>query len=439
MNTRRLAVMSLVKILDKSVKPREAMEEFLPKLERRDRAFLLELVNGVLRHRDYLDWMLRDFLKKPGGLSPYTINNLRLAVYQIRFNRVPERAVVHEAVDIEKIQGGRAPLVNAVLRGFLRREGEIKPPSDKDPVKYISITTSHPAWLVKMWVERFGREEALLLAEADNVIPNLALRIKDGEDRAGVISVLAEKGIKAHAAQYSPVGIVIEGHCSFEELSKALRGRPVIQDEAAQLVSFLLDPKPGERVLDACAAPGGKTTHLAELMKDKGEVVAVEAEEKRLRRLKENVSGLGLKSVSIVQADVRDLEKTGCAPFDRILLDAPCSSLGVIRRNPDVKYRHTENALKQFGGRQLELLSSVSRLLRTGGSIVYSVCSTEPEEGEEVIRAFLHNNNDFSMIEGVFDFLGPFAVRDGNGIYYRTFPHRHRMDGFFAVKMRRDG
>jgi len=242
MNTRRLAVISLVKILDKSVKPREAMEEFL-----RDRAFLLELVNGVLRHRDYLDWMLRDFLKKPGGLSPSTINNLRLAVYQIRFTRVPDRAVVHEAVDIEKMQGDRTPLVNAVLRGFLRREGEIKPPSDKDPVKYISITTSHPAWLVKRWVERFGREEALLLAEANNVVPNLCLRVKAGEDRAGVITSLAEKGIKAHAAQYSPVGLIIEDHCSFEELSEALRARPVVQDEAAQMVSFLLDPKPGER------------------------------------------------------------------------------------------------------------------------------------------------------------------------------------------------
>lgn len=429
--------MALVNILEQSVKSGDAVEEFLPGLERRDRAFLMELVNGVLRHRDYLDWMLKDFLKKPGGISPYTMNNLRTAVYQTRFTRVPERAAVHEAVDIEKLHGGKTALVNAVLRNFLRHAGEIKPPPDKDPVRFMSITTSHPAWLAKRWVKRFGKDEALLLAEANNIIPGLTLRARDARRRDDIIASLSDKGLKARAAQYSPVGVIMDDHCSFEELTTALGSRPVIQDEAAQLVSFLLDPLPGQRILDACAAPGGKTTHIAAMMNDIGEVVAVESEQKRISRLRDNVSGLGMKSVSIVHADIRDLAAVGYALFDAVMLDAPCSGIGVIRRNPDIKYRHTEADLTRFGSRQLELLIAASRLLKPGGSIVYAVCSTEPEEAEQVVKAFLHNNSDFSMIESACDFLSPFRTGDGEGVFYRTFPHSHRMDGFFAAKIKR--
>lgn len=435
--TRHLAVMALIKILGKSEKPKETMDALSRDSEKRERAFLMELVYGVLRYRDYIDWMLKDFLKKPSGLSPYTLNNLRTGIYQIVYTRVPDRAAVHEAVDMEKLHGSRSSLVNAVLRGFLRQRDAISPPSKADPSKYISITTSHPEWLVQRWLKLFGFEEALKIAEANNVIPPFVLRAACGPDRQQLLTMLNEKGADAHLSNYSPVGIVIDGACSFQELEIFAPLTYTAQDEAAQLVSYLLNPEAGEKVLDACAAPGGKTTHMAELMQDSGEIVAVESEQKRIRQLDENISRLGLKSIRIVHDDVKTLSKEYHSYFDKILLDAPCSSIGVIRRNPDVRYRHTPKDMLTFGKKQIELLTTVSRFLRTGGSMVYSVCSTEPEEGEDVIKEFLHNNTEFSIIGAVQDFLKPFEIREGNYLFYRTYPHRHNMDGFFAVKMKR--
>jgi 16S rRNA (cytosine967-C5)-methyltransferase len=201
-------------------------------------------------------------------------------------------------------------------------------------------------------------------------------------------------------------------------------------------MSYLLDPVAGERVLDACAAPGGKTTHIARLMHDAGEIVAVEIDVGRIKKIEENVARLNLKSVTVVNGDIRRTVVKGF--FDKVLLDAPCSSIGVIRKNPDVKYRHEEKDLKRFQSLQLDLLDRTARYLRPGGSMVYSVCSTEPEEGEEVIRLFLQSHPDFSIIEGAHAFLGHFAYRDEEGhLFYRTWPHRDNMDGFFAARLER--
>jgi len=264
------------------------------------------------------------------------------------------------------------------------------------------------------------------------------------------VSVLAAKGVQAHKTIYSPSGIVLEDLHSFSDLHDLLDFPFLVQDEAAQLMTFLLAPCPAEIVLDACAAPGGKTTHIAKLMGDRGKVVAVETESERIRQLEENIARLGLHSVSVVHGDIRDAEAgirraAGCDTasdsclFDRILLDAPCSALGVIRRNPDVKYRRLPEDLQRSRESQLALLQAVSRYLKVGGSMVYSVCSTEPEEGEEVIGEFLHSNQNFSIIKGEQDFLRPFEYGDSGRVFYRTFPHEHDMDGFFAARLKRIG
>lgn len=436
-STRSLAVTALAKIFEKSIKPKAALEELYGDIDKRERAFLMELVYGVLRHRDHIDWMFKGFLKKPSGLSMNTLNNLRLALYQIAFMRVPEWAAVNEAVEIEKAGRGRVPLVNAVLRNFLRYKEGIVPPPKEDQVNYISVTTSHPKWLVKRWINRFGFDEALRLAEKNNEIPVLTIRMQDETTREEAIKMLTEKGITASASEYSPGGIVLESTQSYDALSEILPFNYVVQDEAAQIVTYLLNPSPGERVLDACAAPGGKATHIAGLMKDNGEVVAVEFDEKRIEQLKENVSRTGLKSIRIVHGNAKDLKATGL--FDRILLDAPCSAIGVIRRNPDVKYRHSAQDLARFKQNQASLLNSVSMLLKSGGIMVYSVCSTEPEEGEEVIKGFLQANHNFSIIKSDHDFLTPFEVpAKDSGVFYRTFPHKHNMDGFFAAILKKD-
>jgi 16S rRNA (cytosine967-C5)-methyltransferase len=389
------------------------------------------------------------------------MDNLRIALYQLRFTRVPEWAAVDEAVNIEKHLGGKAELVNAVLRNYQRKGEKNDRPLPGDPAKKIAVAASHPEWLVRRWISRFGMKEAEELALANNEIPPLTLRVEG--DRDNLLAILTRNGIDAAATRYSPSGILIMGRKSdtsgggavtdkkAEEGGRVTHGNLpldtasfIIQDEAAQLVTWLLDPRPGERVLDACAAPGGKTTHIASLMKDRGEVVAAEIDPGRAGRISDNIIRLGLKSVNIAPGDIRGGSVAGM--FDRVLLDAPCSSIGVIRRNPDVKYRHKESDPGRFGALQLGLLTKVAAHVKKGGTMVYSVCSTEPEEGEDVIRAFLQACPDFSIIEGAYEFLKPFSFKDRHGhIFYRTWPHkagsehegRYGMDGFFAARLKK--
>ncbi len=432
--TRELAIETLFEIWRKGIKPKEAVEGFAGQLDDRERSFLMELVYGVLRYRDTLDWALSRFLKRPSGLSDHTLNNLRLAAYQILFTRVPEWAAVSEAVEMEKGKG-KPDLVNAVLRNLLRRPASERLNLDalkkKGETAYLSRLTSHPEWLMRRWVRRFGEEEALALAKANNAVPSLVLRVntlKSPRDRA--IEELRKLGVFGEPTAFSPDGIRLSNFHLLRELSP-LRDSLVVQDEAAQLITYLLEPQPGERVLDACAAPGGKTTHIAQLMRDKGKIVALDSDGSRIPMLEENVSNLGLKSVIIVKGDASDPGKSVRPPFDRILLDAPCSAIGVIRRNPDVKYRHTRKDIMGFRSRQTGMLRSVSQFLRPGGVLVYSVCSTEPEEGEDVVKEFLKDSKDFYIIESVFPFLKGFMK---NG-FFRTYPHANDMDGFFGVRL----
>lgn len=430
--TRELALKALDEIWQKDKKPKNVLEELSQFLDRRDRAFLMELVYGVVRFRDTLDWALKKFLKKPSALGRDTLNNLRLAAYQILFMRVPQWAAVNEAVELEK-KLGRPEVVNAVLRNLLRipetERLDFDPLRKQGPVPCIALSTSHPRWLVKRWVHRFGEEQASALAEANNRIPPLTLRVNTLKTtRDGLIKSLSGMDIQGEPTSLSPDGIKLKEFRTYKELS-GLKDSFIVQDEASQLISCLLDPQPGERILDACAAPGGKATHVAQLMQDRGEIVAVEFDGKRVERLRENIGQFGISSIHVVQTDI--LNYSANEPFDRILLDAPCSALGVIRRNPDVKYRHSPQDLLRFRANQLNILRHVSQFLKPGGIMVYSVCSTEPEEGEDLIKEFLKESGDFYIIDTALPFLQG-LIKDG---FLRTYPHVHDMDGFFGVRL----
>jgi 16S rRNA (cytosine967-C5)-methyltransferase len=438
-DARLLAIKSLLDIFRKGKRPKNSLEDIASSLDRRDRSFNMEIVYGVLRFRNTIDWILDHFLKDPSNLDPFTLNNLRIAVYQIFFMRVPDWAVVNESVEIEKDETIRdaprrkAPLVNAVLRNILRQKDEFVPPIKlDDPVEDMTINTSHPKWLIKRWVERFGRNEALLLATANNEVKPFNLRANTLRiSRDKLIEKLTGNGVSVEPTRFSPDGVLLKEMHTYKDLD-FVRGLFAVQDEASQLITYLLDPKPGERVLDACAAPGGKTSHIAQIMQDKGEVVAVEKDPKRIVSLEENLNMLGLGSVKIINADVNDMLVRDVGMFNKILVDAPCSSIGVIRKNPDIKYKCTAAELSGNRSRQLQLLKTASGFLAKEGRLVYSVCSTEPEEGEEVVREFLKTGADFRIIEDVqAEFLHPFMDK---GIF-RTYPHKHNMDGFFGVAL----
>lgn len=432
-NVRSLAIGALLAVAD-GARPRDAFERICSTLDRRDRGFLMEIVYGVLRYQITIDWILDHFLRKRANLSRFTVNNLRIAAYQLFFTRVPEHALVNEAVGIEKqvrdSARRTAPLVNAVLRNLIRRKGEFTPPfAMSDPAASLSVNTSHPPWMIRRWIRRFGLETAASIAEANNRIPQLTLRVNTFKtSRDSLIHLLREHDIGCAPTAVSPVGILVsEGH-SYVDLSFA-HGLFTVQGEASQLVSYLVAPLPGERVLDACAAPGGKTSHLAEMMRGEGEIVAVEKDPLRAGRLKENLDAQGIVNVTLVTGDLRTLPSLGY--FDRILVDAPCSAMGVIRKNPDVKYRHTAKDLRSFQNAQLELMHAASVLLAPHGTLVYSVCSTEPEEGEEVISRFLQSMGDYRIIDVIDERLKGF-FSDG---FFRTYPHILDMDGFFGAQL----
>lgn len=432
---RQLALDALKDTLRGGRKPREALESLSEKLGKKDRAFLMETTYGVLRLRDRLDWIINRFLKKPSGVRGSTRDNLRLGVYQIFHMRVPDWAAVDEAVKLER---RNRSLVNAILRNVIRNKDNIKGELEairadalddatplNDKTSDISVLTSHPVWLVRRWIKRFGAAEALALAEANNRIPPLTLRVNTSKaTRDKLLNELKDAGIEAEPTEVSPQGIKLKGTVPIGDIT-AFMGEVYIQDEAAQLVSLILEPKSGDRVLDACAAPGGKTTHIASLIVDTGEVVAVDSNERRIKTLKENIEISGLSNIKVIPGDITSLGGLGL--FDRVLVDAPCSATGVIRRNPDVKYRHKAGDLLRFKEKQLNILRSAAGSLKPGGILVYCTCSTEPEEGEQVIQEFLKTSGDFFNINNV-----PIG-KD----FMRTYPHRHNMDGFFAAKLER--
>jgi 16S rRNA (cytosine967-C5)-methyltransferase len=436
---RILAIHSLLEIFKRGKRPKKSLEDIASSLDKRDRSFHMEIVYGVLRFRDTIDWVLKHFLENPSKLDDFTLNNLRIAVYQIFFMRVPDWAVVNESVEIEKGKSSRkapnrkGPLVNAVLRNVLRQKEKFALPVKlEDPVEDIAINTSHPKWLIKRWIERFGKEDALLLAKANNDIQPFTIRANSlRTSREELLENLSDSGVAGEPTRFSLEGIMLKEMHTYADLN-FVHGLFAVQDEASQLITYILDPKPGERVLDACAAPGGKTSHIAQCMQDNGEIIAVEKDPKRIVSLEDNLKTLGIGSVKIVNADINSLKDSDMGKFDKILVDAPCSSIGVIRKNPDIKYKYNSADLLNNRTKQLALLKTASCFLSETGRLVYSVCSTEPEEGEQVVGEFLKTSEDFRIIDNVNqELLHPFMKKG----FFRTYPHKHNMDGFFGVAL----
>ncbi|MBF0472838.1 MAG: 16S rRNA (cytosine(967)-C(5))-methyltransferase RsmB [Nitrospirae bacterium] len=425
-NVRLRALKAITDVFNHKEFTKEAVEKYSFNLSEIDRGFLKELVYGVIRYRDTLDWDLKKFLERPQGLNQVTLNNLRLAVYQLRFTRAANYAVVNEAVEMEKVKGKPA-LVNGVLRNYIR--ADIVPIPDDN----IAISTSHPQWLIDRWIERFGWKRASQLSSANNIITPMTLRAHG--NRKEVSDILNEYKIKHEFTQISPDGIRLKDSISINRLGM-LKCRFFIQDEAAQLASYLICPQKGEDILDACSAPGGKATHIAEITDDLANILAIDQSEKRINKIKDNIKTLKINSIKTLCTDILHMDLA--QRFDKILLDPPCSSTGVIRKNPDVKYRISRENLRTNSVSQVSLLAKVSRYLKNGGLLLYCVCSTEPEEGEDVINMFLHKNSEFYIINVTNIVMERFGIdlrtlQEGAGCvdYYRTFPDINNTDGFF--------
>lgn len=412
-------------------------------LTTRDRALLTQIVYGTLRWQGRIDWRLGRTLHRPlAGMDPYLKTVLRLTLYQILFlDKVPDYAAVDEGVELAKRYGGEKAggLVNGVVRNVLReKDDDIYPDPHDDPVSYLSVFWSHPEWLVKRWLDYFGRAETEALLKADNDESPLVLRVNRLKgDRATLIEKLRGMGFDADPTAWSPEGIRVKSASAVDHLPGFQEGLFQVQGEASQLVGYLLDPQPGERILDACSAPGGKTTHIAELMQDKGEVIAADVSTRGLEKLRQNVQRSGFASVRDVCADVtQGLVGPAGSPYDRILVDAPCSALGTLRSHPEAKWQKSERDVERLSGLQKKILSRVSPYLKPGGDLVYATCSLLPEENEKVVEDFLSRHDDFDLEDA--GACLPQAARDlVCGHYLLASPHKHDTDGFFAARLRK--
>jgi len=439
---REAALLILTRVDGEGARADALLERWLPVFNdaHRDRALLTQLVNGTLRQRGYLDWLLGHFVKSGLGTLPIPVRNvLRLSLFQLEFmERLPPHAVVYDAVELARRYGheGTARLANAVLRELQRRGREIpRPDAAADPVEAIAVLHSHPRWLVRRWVERWGAAEAEALARADNRIPPLTLRVNRlRADLERLREALEEEGLHPQPAELYPDALQITENVFFPGLRAYRQGLFQVQDEASCLVAPLLGARPGEMVLDLCAGPGGKATHLAEIMGGKGTVVAADTNPRALARLGENVRRLRITNVLPVRADGRTLALS--RPADRVLVDAPCSGLGVLARRADARWRRQEGDVARFRALQTALLGRAADVVRPGGTILYATCTLEPEENEEVVAEVLAGRDDLARDAiAAEEGAPPGAVGEDGAL--RLYPHRHGCDGAFAARLKR--
>lgn len=413
-------------------------------LDPRDRGLATELVYGILRRRGRLDFALARFCRTPlPKLETKVLDLLRLGAYQImETERVPERAAVHTTVELARREGlERATgFINGVLRSLAREREKIRwPKPSTNPKGALEHGCSLPAWMAGRWIWDLGAPEALALGEAMTLQAPFTLRVNTLKNsREEYLERLREAGHEGKPTRYAPEGIILTARGP-GPLPGDAEGLYQVQDEASMLVAHLLAPQPGEAILDACAAPGGKTTHLAALAGNRGRILALDLHPQRAALVAEGARRLGCDGIETRPWDL-SVPPNFLSPgsFDRILVDAPCSGLGVMRRNPEIRWRRTPEDLPPLADLQRTILANVAPLLRPGGALLYSVCTFTPEETQEVVDDFLLERPEFSRDDLRSDSPPGWSELFDDGGALRTLPHRHgAMDAFFAVRLRK--
>jgi 16S rRNA (cytosine967-C5)-methyltransferase len=408
-----------------------------------DRALSTAITLGVLRHRERLDYALTPLLRQSLATLPPAIRTiLRMGAFQILdLDRIPAAAATSEAVILARRHGhvGTARLVNAVLRR-LAAEGPPPPPdASTDPIGHLAVAHSHPRWLIVRWAARWGLEEAAALAAANTQPPPSVLRVNTlRTTREAFVETLHLRGMRPEPGLI-PEAVRVHGSLT-ERLPLIEQGLCVVQDEGAMLVAHALAPSAGSLVIDACAAPGGKSTHVAALMGNAGRVLACDVHLRKLQSLSQRAAAMGATCVEAHHLDAREIGRRWPGLADAVLVDAPCSGLGTVRRRPEITWRAAEEALARHVATQQAILAGAAGAVRPGGTLVYSVCSLEPEEGPQVLRAFLAEHPAFALVPLPDTFpraVGKSPVDDPAAGEVWLFPHRHDTDGFYLARLQR--
>lgn len=424
-----------------------------------ERDLFTELTNGIVRRRRTLDATIDRLAKQPADRQPPQLRHLlRLGLYQLQYlDRIPPAAAVNTTVDLAKTNGlaGLAGVVNGILRQYLRLKTQGEPTLNlpPDPVARLGILYSFPDWLVAQWIDELGIEATEQLCRAFNQVPSIDLRLnplkideylpsssepiasKISNARTKLSELFQAANVELKPIEYLPQGLRIVGKAgAIDRLPGYRQGWWAIQDCSAQLVTHLLDPQPQEVIIDACAAPGGKTTHIAELIGDRGRIIAIDKTASRLKKLQQNIDRLQLGSIEILTGDSCGFnELVGTA--DRVLLDAPCSGLGTLHRRADARWQKTPAQVAELARLQAKLLANAATWVKPGGVLVYATCTVCPSENEEVILPFLNTHPDWQIAAPTHGSWAQFISDSG---WIKVWPHRHQMDGFFMVKLRRN-
>ena len=405
-------------------------------LDRADAALCSRIVYGVLQNELLLDHYIGAYCsQRPDHLQPPLLDILRVGAYQILFlDKIPDSAAVNTSVELAKLfkRGQASGLVNAVLRKISQNKHDLPAIPDRDPVRQLSIRYSHPRWLVKRLLALVGREETEAFLAADNGVAPLTVQVNPLKTTVEALTAELEgAGVSAKSHPWVPGCLELSGTGDLTALPAFREGKFLVQDPAARLVSLIAGVTPGEKVLDVCAAPGGKSFSCAFAMEDRGAILACDLHENKLKRVREGAARLGLACVDTATADGRVFRPEWEAAFDTVLVDAPCSGLGIIRKKPDARYKKVDD-LFALPVIQNDILSNAARYVRPGGVLVYSTCTILPEENGEVTDGFLADHPEF--VRTPFTLPAPAGETDGQ---LTLWPQRHGTDGFYICRMER--
>ncbi|NLY11562.1 MAG: 16S rRNA (cytosine(967)-C(5))-methyltransferase RsmB [Firmicutes bacterium] len=438
-NSREAALQILQELETKGTFLSDALSQISGRanLSEKDQSLLMELTMGTVRMQNALDYYLDKVSKRPMiSLLPVVRSILRLGAYQILYlDRIPVSAAVNESVKLAHkfVNRGVAGFINAVLRNLDRRKDSIDFPSwEKDPTTHIVYKHSHPRWLVEKWTEEFGIEETLNLCIANNQPSETTIRVNELKTtKEELRQHFLEKDVEVKDGRYVPDILVLnKGGVALHD-PRFSAGHYYFQDESSAFIAHAMDPQPGDLIYDLCSAPGGKSTHMAQLMNNQGKIISIDQNPHRLEHVRENAIRLGITNIEIQVGDAMHLGEM--AQADRVLVDAPCSGLGVIRHKPDVKWRKKPNEISDLVIIQRRILSEAQGLVKAGGTLVYSTCTITREENQDMVSWFLTEFPNFKLVDLPSWF--PQSVDQ----YLQILPHIHQIDGFFIAKFKRTG
>ena len=435
---RELAMQVLQKVHVEGAYANVALAETLReiKLTERDRRFLTELVYGVVKAGESLDYRIGKYVADIRKAQPAIRELLRLGFYQIfLMDRVPPSAACDTAVELAKKHGRRGAdsFVNGVLRAALREPERAALPDGRN-AHALALRTWHPKWLVERWVRAYGYERTEALCRCNNTSAPLSVRVNTlRTNRPALMEQFTAAGAQVRASAWVPDGIVLGTHGALDELAPLRMGLAQVQDESSMLVAHVLAPEPGMTVIDACAAPGGKTTHIAQRMENRGRILAFDIYEEKIRRIERNAQRLGISIIEAQMCDAREIGAAYAGQADRVLVDAPCSGLGVLRRKPDARWKKSPEDVKTLPPLQRAILASAAEAVKKGGVLVYSTCTMEECENTAIVADFLRTHTDF-VLEETGGFL---PVQKTTERMVQIMPETDGPDGFFIARMRR--